>query len=95
MGSFSFDVPKGKGKYIFDIGCEQLGEYLTIEEPRPDDAEEDAPPILIPKWKAGRVQPIQLAEPKGDEVNENSEDPVSATENTLQSGTNDSTVENQ
>ena len=94
-GSFSFDVPKGKGKYIFDIGCEQLGDYLTIEEPRPDDAEEDAPPILIPKWKAGRVQPIQLAKAKGDEINENSEEPVSGTENTLQSATGDSTVENQ
>jgi hypothetical protein len=24
----------GKGKYVFDIGCEQHGEYLGIEQVR-------------------------------------------------------------
>jgi len=89
VGQFSFDVPKGKGKYIFDIGCEQLGEYMTIEQPRPDDAEEDAPPILVPKWKAGRVQPIQLADPNADAFNELG-NPPTGTENTLQSAAADS-----
>lgn len=24
--------PMGKGKYVFDIGCEQHGEYIPIEQ---------------------------------------------------------------
>ena len=30
---FSFQ-PDGKGKYVFDIGCEQHGKYVAIEQVR-------------------------------------------------------------
>ncbi len=26
--------PEGKGKYVFDIGCQQHGEYIPVEEVR-------------------------------------------------------------
>lgn len=35
VSKFSFNFcfqPSGKGKYVFDIGCEQHGEYLGIEQ---------------------------------------------------------------
>lgn len=32
MTWFSFLQPFGKGKYVFDIGCEQHGEYIHIEQ---------------------------------------------------------------
>ena len=31
LDNFLFQ-PSGKGKYVFDFGCEQLGEYLRIEQ---------------------------------------------------------------
>ena len=24
--------PEGRGKYVFDIGCQQHGEYVSIEQ---------------------------------------------------------------
>ena len=29
-----FSQPEGKGKYVFDIGCQQHGEYIPIEQVR-------------------------------------------------------------
>ena len=47
----------GQGKYIFEIGCEQHGEYIPVEMPGDVD-DEDAPTVTIPKWKAVKVTPI-------------------------------------
>ena len=31
MFSYYFFQPEGKGKYVFDIGCQQHGEYIPLE----------------------------------------------------------------
>lgn len=50
-GYFDEDIPKGPGKYRFEIGCELHGEYRTEEELQ-QPANEDDEVILItrPKW---------------------------------------------
>ena len=50
-GRFEDDLPKGHGKYRFDIGCELFGEY-TLEEQVVQGNNDDDEPILMtrPKW---------------------------------------------
>lgn len=62
VGVFKEDRPSGKGKYVFDIGCEQHGEYIGIEQEKEDKGEEDEPqPNIVSKWKAGQTTAISLA----------------------------------
>ena len=50
---------QGAGKYIFELGCEQHGEYIPVEMPG-DPEDDDAGSTTIPKWKAVKVTPITL-----------------------------------
>ena len=52
-------MANGPGKYIFDIGCEQHGEYIPIEIQQDGD-DEESPNLTIPKWKAGKVTAITV-----------------------------------
>ena len=49
----------GPGKYIFDIGCEQHGEYIPIEIPL-DGEEDEQANVTIPKWKAHKLCAITI-----------------------------------
>merc|ERR1711990_1126301 len=50
---------QGAGKYIFELGCEQHGEYIPVEMPG-DPEDDEAGSTTIPKWKAVKVTPITL-----------------------------------
>ena len=64
--------PDSKGKYVFDIGCQQHGTYIGVEQPDEKTEEEEATPNLIPKWRAGNVTEIKL-EPEDDLADETGE----------------------
>ena len=52
VGCFQQNQPKGKGKYIFDHGCEMRGTYELAEVVlEPDNEEEESVTILEPKWR--------------------------------------------
>ncbi|KAF6121528.1 radial spoke head component 1 [Phyllostomus discolor] len=56
--------PVGPGKYVFDIGCEQHGEYqLTDVERGEEEEEEEAVVTVIPKWKATKITELALWTP--------------------------------
>ena len=55
-------VAHGPGKYIFDIGCEQHGEYIPIEVPL-DGEDEEATNVTVPKWKAHKLTAITVKLP--------------------------------
>jgi len=63
VGPFKENRPEGKGKYVFDIGCQQHGEYVPIEQhDEVKEGDEEAAPKVIPRWKAGDVTEITLDE---------------------------------
>ncbi|KAH3699176.1 radial spoke head 1 homolog isoform X2 [Dreissena polymorpha] len=67
VGVFKEDRPLGKGKYVFDIGCEQHGEYLGIETEKDEKGEEDEGQVNITsKWQAGVTTGIHLASEEDD-----------------------------
>lgn len=56
IGNFVENNPQGVGKYKFDMGCEQHGEYLLQEHLQEGDTEEDEQiTIITPKWKCTRI----------------------------------------
>ena len=59
-GSFSDNCMKGKGKYYFDHGCEQHGEYDVQEEQIQGETEEDEPTVVIKAlWKPKSLAAIE------------------------------------
>ena len=61
--------PKGKAKYVFDIGAEQIGEYLTTAQPPEEGAEEDTPPVITTRWIVNKTQQLSnLYDPTGDDL---------------------------
>ena len=61
--------PKGKGKFVFDIGAEQLGEYLLSAQVPEDGAEEDTPPAISTKWIVEKTQQLSnMYEPTADDL---------------------------
>lgn len=72
--------PDSKGKYVFDIGCQQHGTYFGIEQPDEKAEEEEAAPTLIPKWKAGEITEIKLEPEDDDLVGEAGDAPAAAEE---------------
>ena len=45
------DKPKGKGKYLFDMGCEMRGHYSWIKKNIEDLDEEDKnEPVVELRW---------------------------------------------
>jgi radial spoke head protein 1 len=68
VGKFKENYPKGNGKYVFDIGAEQTGEYLTTAQP-PEEAEDDAPPVINSKWIVDKTQKMSnLYEPTPEDL---------------------------
>lgn len=56
VGTFQDNLPYGRGKYIFDHGCEQRGRYEHVEvvlEPEVED--EEAVTEVRPKWLCGEI----------------------------------------
>ncbi|XP_069328355.1 radial spoke head 1 homolog isoform X2 [Eulemur rufifrons] len=64
QGKFFNKNPVGPGKYVFDIGCEQHGEYrLTDMERGEEEEEEETLVSAIPKWKATKITELALWTP--------------------------------
>ncbi|XP_065888647.1 radial spoke head 1 homolog [Dysidea avara] len=56
QGSFTNDQPQGPGKYVFDIGCQQLGEYVLDQEQLEGAADDDENAIKVtPRWRGAEV----------------------------------------
>ncbi|XP_019521547.1 PREDICTED: radial spoke head 1 homolog [Hipposideros armiger] len=56
--------PVGPGKYVFDIGCEQHGEYRLTDVERGEEEEEEETLIaVIPKWRATKITELALWTP--------------------------------
>ncbi|XP_076803429.1 radial spoke head 1 homolog [Clavelina lepadiformis] len=64
QGNWTDGNMQGPGKYIFDIGCEQHGEYIPVEQTQGDGEEEEPTTVTIPKWKAGKITAITLYSPE-------------------------------
>ena len=55
-GNFVEDNPQGVGKYTFDIGCEQHGQYFMEEQIHEGETEEDEQlAVTVPRWKCTRI----------------------------------------
>ncbi|XP_010167541.2 radial spoke head 1 homolog, partial [Antrostomus carolinensis] len=66
-GKFLNGNPVGYGKYVFDIGCEQHGEYIHSEQEEEEEEEEEEPSLLVaPKWKASQITKLTLWTPRGE-----------------------------
>ncbi|XP_044522785.1 radial spoke head 1 homolog [Gracilinanus agilis] len=63
QGKFANKNPLGPGKYIFDIGCEQHGEYKLADVERAEEEEEEETTNAIPKWKAQKITALELWKP--------------------------------
>ncbi|XP_043852376.1 radial spoke head 1 homolog [Dromiciops gliroides] len=64
QGKFMGKNPVGPGKYVFDIGCEQHGEYeLKETEEEEEGEEEEAVKPVVPVWKAKKITPLTLYTP--------------------------------
>ncbi|XP_001625739.2 radial spoke head 1 homolog [Nematostella vectensis] len=56
VGSFTDDHPKGRGRYEFDLGCEQRGKYTWTEvEPDAVNQEDEVEPVIIPRWNGEMI----------------------------------------
>ncbi|XP_015738736.1 radial spoke head 1 homolog isoform X1 [Coturnix japonica] len=77
-GKFLKGNPVGGGKYIFDIGCEQHGEYILPEEVKgeeEDEEEEESPLPAEPTWKAKEITKLILWAPNEEKAPAPSEAP--------------------
>ncbi|XP_069709880.1 radial spoke head 1 homolog [Phaenicophaeus curvirostris] len=64
-GKFVKGNPVGYGKYIFDIGCEQHGEYVQAEQDKEEEEEDERSSLLVvPKWKASEITKFTLWTPR-------------------------------
>ncbi|KAL8190469.1 UNVERIFIED_CONTAM: hypothetical protein K2H54_054642 [Gekko kuhli] len=63
QGKFVNKNPMGPGKYVFDIGCEQHGEYVHDDKGEEEEEEEALTPI-VPKWKATKITVLTLWAPE-------------------------------
>ncbi|XP_006205015.1 radial spoke head 1 homolog isoform X1 [Vicugna pacos] len=63
QGKFLNKNPVGPGKYVFDIGCEQHGEYHLTGVEREEEEEGETLVTVIPKWKATRITELALWTP--------------------------------
>ncbi|KAM9031371.1 radial spoke head 1 homolog [Sarcophilus harrisii] len=69
QGKFMGKNPVGPGKYIFDIGCEQHGEYEFKPKGEVGEGEdEEIAKPLDPRWKAKNITPLTFYIPPLDEV---------------------------
>ncbi|KAM7319100.1 radial spoke head 1 homolog [Alexandromys fortis] len=64
QGKFLNKNPVGPGKYVFDIGCEQHGEYRLTDVERGEEEEEEETLVnIVPKWKALKITELALWTP--------------------------------
>uniref|UniRef100_A0A8V0Y8G7 Radial spoke head 1 homolog n=1 Tax=Gallus gallus TaxID=9031 RepID=A0A8V0Y8G7_CHICK len=79
-GKFLNGTPVGRGKYIFDIGCEQHGEYIQSEEEKGEEEEEEEEPssLAAPKWKATEITKLIQWVPNVEEAPSPSKGPPAA-----------------
>uniref|UniRef100_W5M8X7 Radial spoke head 1 homolog n=1 Tax=Lepisosteus oculatus TaxID=7918 RepID=W5M8X7_LEPOC len=63
QGNFVNSNPFGTGKYVFDIGCEQHGEYSSAKEDKGEGEDEDPISATVLKWKADKVTAMTLWTP--------------------------------
>ncbi|XP_060054786.1 radial spoke head 1 homolog isoform X2 [Erinaceus europaeus] len=64
QGKFLSKNPVGPGKYVFDVGCEQHGEYRLTDVERGEEEEEEETLIsVVPKWKAIKITELALWTP--------------------------------
>ena len=59
---------------MFDIGCQQHGNYVGVEQPDEKNEEEEAAPTLVPKWKAGEITESKLEPDEEDLVGDGAGD---------------------
>ena len=60
-GKFLDDLSVGSGKFQFDAGCEQVGEYKLEQVQIAGETDEDEMiNAVTPKWKCSSVQAIQI-----------------------------------
>ena len=59
-GHFLNDLLVGSGRFQFDNGCEQLGEYKLETHGLPGDTEEDEVEyVTLSKWVCKRLQDVK------------------------------------
>nr|AAZ75690.1 TSGA2 [Mus spretus] len=64
QGKFINKNPVGPGKYVFDVGCEQHGEYRLTDMERGEEEEEEETLVnIVPKWKALKITELALWTP--------------------------------
>ncbi|KAL0985553.1 hypothetical protein UPYG_G00158530 [Umbra pygmaea] len=63
QGNFINNYPSGPGKFVFDIGCEQDGEFIQVEQDRGDGKENDIATNMALKWKPNAVTSLHLRYP--------------------------------
>nr|XP_054398548.1 radial spoke head 1 homolog isoform X1 [Pongo abelii] len=63
QGKFLNKNPVGPGKYVFDVGCEQHGEYRLTDMERGEEEEEEELVTVVPKWKATKITELALWTP--------------------------------
>ncbi|XP_060784752.1 radial spoke head 1 homolog isoform X2 [Neoarius graeffei] len=51
QGNFQNNNPSGPGKYVFDTGIEQHGEYLQVDQDKGDVKDEEPITTTVLKWK--------------------------------------------
>ncbi|XP_035379768.1 radial spoke head 1 homolog isoform X1 [Electrophorus electricus] len=66
QGTFHNNNPSGPGKYVFDIGCEQHGEYIQVDQDKGETEEEEPVNTAILKWKPKAVTPLSVCTPAKD-----------------------------
>lgn len=56
VGNFDENKPRGRGKYVFDSGCEQIGKYVWKETENLGEHEEDEAEIIVmPMWEGQEI----------------------------------------
>ncbi|CAN8196954.1 unnamed protein product [Coccothraustes coccothraustes] len=67
-GRFLNGKPLGRGKFIFDIGCEQHGEYIQPVQEKEEEDEDEPPLALEPIWKVSEITKITPWSPHDEEL---------------------------
>ncbi|XP_062861724.1 radial spoke head 1 homolog [Trichomycterus rosablanca] len=71
QGNFLNNNPSGAGQYVFDIGCEQHGEYLQVVQDKGDTDEEEPVTSTILKWKPRAITSLSSNTPAKDNASDN------------------------
>ncbi|XP_062371191.1 radial spoke head 1 homolog [Cinclus cinclus] len=68
-GRFLSGKPLGHGKFIFDVGCEQHGEYIQPVQEKEEEEEEEEPSVpLEPIWKVSGITKLTPWSPHDEEL---------------------------